>query len=186
MKKLSEFYQRLNHIHPVLLLAALVLSMAALATTSAIAAETPQLMFVQSAEDLKADPAKSTFRLVKVNQQTMYFSDRPKRIVGHIKMADYLKEWTAKAGKDNFGADPPNATLSVYEPGKAENTIVVVKLTNPVVDGADLIYSYKVLNGTMPANGGPTALFIDWIGVGGGIGPGFHGVGVGGRGIGWR
>jgi hypothetical protein len=186
MKKLSEFYQRLNHIHPVLLLAALVLSLAAFATISTAAPETPQLMFVQSAEDLKADPAKSTFRLVKVNQQTLYFSDRPQRIVGHIKMADYLKEWTAKAGKDNFGADPPNATLSVYEPGKAENTIVVVKLTNPVVDGADLIYSYKVLNGTMPAKGGATALFIDWIGVGGGVGPGFHGVGVGGRGIGWR
>ena len=186
MKKFSEFYQRLNHIHPVLLLATLVLSLAAFATISTAAPETPQLMFVQSAEDLKVDPAKNTFRLVKVNQQTMYFSDRPQRIVGHIKMADYLKEWTAKAGKDNFGADPPNATLSVYEPGKAENTIVVVKLTNPVVDGADLIYTYKVLNGTLPANGGPTALFIDWIGVGGGVGAGFHGVGVGGRGAGWR
>ena len=107
-------------------------------------------MFVQSADDLKVDAAKSTFRLVKVNQQTMYFSDRPQRIAGHLKMADYLKEWTAKAGKDNFGADPPNATLSVYEPGKPENTIVVVKLTNPVVDGADLVYSYKVLNGRCP------------------------------------
>ena len=63
---------------------------------------------------------------------------------------------------------------------------MVVELTNPKVDGADLIYSYKVLNGTMPANGGPTALFIDWIGVGGGIGPGFHCVGVGRRGPGWR
>ena len=187
MKKLSEFYQRLNHAHQVFLLAAaVVLSMAACATTSTAAAETPQLMFVQSAEDLKVDAAKSTFRLVKVNQQTLYFSDRPQRITGHIKMADYLKEWTAKAGKDNFGADPPNATLSVYEPGKAENTIVVVKLTNPVVDGADLIYTYKVLNGTMPATGGATALFIDWIGVGGGVGPGFHGVGVGRRGVGWR
>jgi hypothetical protein len=67
------------------------------------------------ADDLKLDTAKSTFRLVKVNQQTMYFSDRPKRMVGHIKMADYLKEW---AGKDNFGADLPNATLSAYEPQK--------------------------------------------------------------------
>ena len=186
MKKLSEFYKRLNQAHLVFLLAAVVLSMAAFATTSTAAAETPQLMFVQSAEDLKADPAKSTFRLVKVNQQTLYFSDRPQRIVGHIKMADYLKEWTAKAGKDNFGADPPNATLSVYEPGQAENTIVVVKLTNPVVDGSDLIYTYKVLDGTLPANGGPTALFIDWIGVGGGVGFGFHGVGVGFRGPGLR
>ena len=186
MKILSAFYQRLNHAHHVFLLAAVVLSMAALATTAAAAPEAPQFMFVQSAEHIKVDPAKNTFRLVKVNQQTLYFTDRPKRIAGHIKMADYLKEWTAKAGKDNFGADPPNATLSVYEPGKPENTIVVVKITNPVVEGADLIYSYKVLDGTMPATGGPTSLFIDWIGPGGGVGAGFHGVGVGGRGVGRR
>jgi len=186
MNKLSEFYKRLNHAHQVFLLAAVVLSMAAMATASSAAADAPQFMFVQSAEHIKVDPAKSTFRLVKVNQQTVYFTDRPKRLAGHINMADYLKEWTAKAGKDNFGADPPNATLSVYEPGKPENSLVVVKITNPVVEGADLIYSYKVLNGTMPAQGGPTSLFIDWIGVGGGVGPGFHGVGVGGRGVGWR
>jgi hypothetical protein len=160
--------------------------MVAWAVTATAAAEAPQLMFVQSAEDFKADTAKSTLRLVKVNQQTLYFSDRPQRIAGHLKMADYLKEWTAKAGKDNFGADPPNATLSVYEPGKPDSSLVVVKLTNPVVDGADLIYTYKVLNGTMPANGGQTALFIDWIGVGGGVGFGYHGVGVGRRGVGWR
>ena len=186
MKNLSGFYRRLNHAHLVVLLAAVVLAMAALAATSTAAAEAPQLMFVQSADDFKADPAKSTLRLVKVNQQTLYFSDRPQRLAGHLKMADYLKEWTAKAGKDNFKADPPNATLSVYEPGKADNTIVVVTLTNPVVDGADLVYNYKILNGAMPAKGGATALFIDWIGVGGGVGPGFHGVGVGGRGVGWR
>jgi hypothetical protein len=186
MKKLSKFCQRLNYACQVFLLAAVVLSMVAGAAMATAAAEAPQLMFVQSAEDFKADTAKSTFRLVKVNQQTLYFSDRPQRLAGHLKMADYLKEWTAKAGKDNFGADPPNATLSVYEPGKPDNTIVVVKLTNPMVDGADLIYRYKVLEGTIPATGGPTALFIDWIGVGGGVGRGFHGVGVGGRGPGWR
>ena len=99
------------------LLAAVSLSMAACATTST-SSGAPQLMFVQSAEDLKVDRAASTIRLVKVNQQTVYFSDRPQRIAGHITMADYLKEWTAKAGKDNFAVDPPNATLSVYEPGQ--------------------------------------------------------------------
>ena len=143
-------------------------------------------MFVQIAEDLKVDPGKSTFRLVKVNQQTLYFSDRPQRIAGHLKMADYLKEWTAKAGKDNFGANPPNATLSVYEPGQPDSTVVVVEITNPVVEGADLVYKYKIINGKLPAKGGPTALFVDWIGVGGGVGPGFYGVGVGRRGFGWR
>ena len=168
-------------------LAAVMLSLVACATTSttsSTSSEKAQLMFVQSAEDLMVDPAANTFRLVKVNQQTLYFSDRPVRIAGHIKMADYLKEWTAKAGKDNFSADPPNATLSVYEPGQPENTLVVLKITNPVVDGADLIYSYKLIEGKLPAAGGATSLFIDWIGAGGGVGRGFHGVGAGARGPG--
>jgi hypothetical protein len=96
-------------------------------------------MFVQIADDVKVDMAAKTFRLVNVNQQTLYFTDRPIRIAGHIKMADYLKEWTAKAGKDNFGADPPNAVLSIYESGQADNTTAVVEITHPKIDGADLI-----------------------------------------------
>ncbi len=174
-------------IRILLILAAAMLSMVACATTSTTSntsSDKAQLMFVQIAEDVKVDPASSTFRLVKVNQQTLYFSDRPVRIAGHINMAAYFKEWTAKAGKDNFGADPPNAVLSVYELGQSDNTLAAVKITNPVVDGADLIYSYKVIEGKLPAGGGATSLFIDWIGVGGGVGRGFHGVGVGFRGPG--
>jgi len=143
-----------------------------------------QLMFVQSADDLKVDAARNTFRLVKVNPQTVYFSDRPQRIAGNLRLADYLKTW--KDGRDSFGADPPNATLSVYEPGQAQPTLVVVTIMKPVLDGADLVYGYKMLEGRMPAGGGATTLFIDWYGVGGGVGPGFHGVGVGRRGVGWR
>jgi len=168
----------------LVLVSAAALSLAACSMTSTASSGAPQLMFVHSAEDLKVDPAAGTFRLVKVSQQTLYFSDRPQRIAGHLTMTDYLKEWTSAAGKDNFGADPPNAALSVYEPGQADNTLVVIKITNPVVDGADLIYSYKIIKGTMPARGGATSLFIDWIGVGGGVGRGYRGVGVGARGVG--
>ncbi len=184
MRNPTEFSRSLSRVCLLFLLLALTLSLAACATTSTTSSASPQLMFVQNAEDLKVDPATSTFRLVKVNPQTLHFSDRPERLAGHLKMADYLKEWTAGAGKDNFGTNPPNAALSVYEPGQPNNTLVIVKITNPVVDGADLVYGYKILKGTMPGSGGPTALFIDWIGVGGGVGPGFHGVGVGFRGPG--
>jgi hypothetical protein len=189
MKLYNGFYFQLT-------LATAMLAMAGCASTSTTSTSgEAQLMFVQSAEDLRADPAKGTFRLVKVNQQTLYFSDRPQRIAGHLKMADYLRTW--HEGKDNFGDDPPNATLSVYESGRAEQTLVVVKITNPVVDGADLIYSYKILDGKMPASGGATSLFIDWFAARPGIGAGGvgrPGVGVGGvggpgfggpRGIGW-
>ena len=189
MNNFKEFYKRLNYARQAFLLAAVMLSMAACTTTSTTpttSSEAPQLMFVQSADDFQVDAAAKTFKLVRMNQQTLYFSDRPQRIAGHLKMEDYLKEWTAKAGKDNFGADPPNAVLSVYEPGQHDNTVLVVEITNPVVDGADLIYSYKIINGKMPASGGATSLFIDWIGAGGGVGRGFHGVGVGRRGVGIR
>ncbi len=144
----------------------------------------PMLMFVQIADDLKVDAAAKTLRLVNISQQTLYFSDRPVRIAGHLKMADYLEEWTGKAGKDNFGGDPPNATLSVYEPGQPDNTLAVVEITDPKIDGSDLIYGYKLIDGKLPASGGATSLFIDWIGLGGGVGVGFHGVGVGLRGPG--
>jgi hypothetical protein len=187
--KIKDFSKCQRHFSLVFFLVAVMLSMAACATTStnsSPSSEKVQLMFVQIADDVKVDPATSTFRLVKVNQQTLYFADRPERIAGHMNLAAYFKEWTAKAGPDNFGGDPPNAVLSVYEPGQPDNTLAVVKISKPAVDGADLIYSYKLIEGKLPAGGGATALFIDWIGVGGGVGRGFHGVGVGFRGPGWR
>jgi hypothetical protein len=143
-----------------------------------------QLMFVQTAEDLETNG--NTLRLVNVNQQTLYFSDRPVRIAGHLTMPAYMDEWKAGEGPDNFGANPPNATLSVYEPGRNDNTLCVVEISHPTIDGKDLVYQYKLINGAMPKGGGATALFIDWIGVGGGVGPGFHGVGAGARGVGLR
>jgi len=141
-------------------------------------------MFVQSADGLKADD--KTLRLVNVSQQAIWFSDRPVRQAGHMSLKDYMKEWTAAAGPNNFSKDPPNATLSVYQPGKDENTLTVVEISDPKVEGKDLVYTYKLIEGQMPKTGDAPSLFIDWIGVGGGVGPGFHGVGVGRRGVGWR
>jgi hypothetical protein len=143
-----------------------------------------QLMFVQTSEDFKADG--QTLRLVNVGQQTLYFSDRPVRIAGHLTMPGYMDEWKAGAGPDDFASDPPNATLSVYEPGSNENKLVVVTISHPVIEGKDMTYTYKLIEGTMPTAGGAAALFIDWVGVGGGVGPGFHGVGAGARGVGVR
>lgn len=159
-------------------------SLTALPSPAGAAEEKVQLMFVQTAEDVKADA--KTLRLVNVSHQTLYFSDRPVRIAGHLTMSAYLDEWKPGAGADNFTRDPPNAVLSVYEPGQNDNSVAVIEISHPVVDGNDLVYSYKLLEGTVPKAGGATALFIDAIGVGGGVGPGFHGVGVGGRGVGVR
>lgn len=141
-----------------------------------------ELLFVQTSEGLDVDPEAGAFRLVDISPHTLYFSDRPNRLAGHITMDDYLKEWTE--APDDFDDDPPNATLSVYEPGQSESTLVVVEILNPVVDGDDLIYDYRLIDGAMPEGGGMPALFIDRIGPGGGVGAGYHGVGVGARGPG--
>jgi len=87
----------------------------------------------------------------------VYFPDRPVRIAGHITMTDYLKEWTAEGGKDNLGADPPNATLSVYEPGQPDNSVAIVEISDPRVDAADLIYRYTLIDGNIPVRGGASS-----------------------------
>ena len=189
MVRLMLYIKNPKSIGQAVILAMMIVSITACATkskTSMNSSAEPEFMFVQIADDLKVDPAANTIRLVKVNQQTLYFTDRPERIAGHINMARYLEEWTAKAGKDNFGQDPPNAVLSVYESGKPVNTLAVVEISQPYIDGKDLVYKYKIIEGDLPAGGGAVALFIDWIGPGGGVGRGFHGVGVGFRGPGWR
>jgi hypothetical protein len=194
MNRFSEFSTSPKHVGSALMLAALILSVAACAPQSVPSSttqepapeESPEFMFVQISENVEVDTDANTLRLVNVGQQTVYFSDRPVRMAGSLKMADYLEEWTTLAGADNFDADPPNASLSVFEEGQPDNTLAVVEITDPVIDGSDLIYSFTLLEGTLPAEGGATTLFIDKIGVGGGVGVGYHGVGVGRRGPGVR
>lgn len=140
------------------------------------------LLFVQSAESAVADPNTKSLRLVNVNPQTVYFTDRPYRAAGHITLQTYLRAW--EGGEDSFAASPPNAALSVVGDGGVQNDLVVIELFDPTFDGSDLIYRYEVLDGDVPLQGGPAALFIDTIGPGGGVGHGYHGVGVGRRGPG--
>lgn len=80
-----------------------------------------QLMFVQSSAGSTADPDAQTLRLTDVTPQALYFSDRPERVAGHIPMDDCPSYW--REGADNFGEDPPNATLSVYEPGSTRTRL---------------------------------------------------------------
>ena len=60
-----------------------------------------------------------------------------------------VEEWTSSAGADNFASDPPNATLSVYEPGNPESTLAVVEILGPVIEGPDLVCHYKLIEGLL-------------------------------------
>ena len=118
-----------------------------------------QMLFVQNANHVELNNNKLILK--GMSPITLFFSDRPDRIAGHMPTADILPLW--KDGKDSFTADPPNATLSIFN--KSEVTDVVVELRNPVLKADELTYDVKVLNGPAMAKGGPCSLFIDIIGM---------------------
>jgi len=97
---------------------------------------------------------------VGVGKTTLFFSDRPDRVAGHIGSDVFVNSWSE--GPDSFASDPPNGTLSVMSDDEVSN--VVVELNDPKLVGEDLQYKVKVIEGKMPKQLGPSALFIDIIG----------------------
>jgi len=121
----------------------------------------PQFLFVQNARDVVMKRGRLT--LIGVSPTTVFFSDRPKRIAGHMTTADFVQEWQQGASPESFHADPPNGTLSVF----AEKDVVdvVVTLKNPRLAGSALVYGIDVLEDEEPIPSGPVSLFIDPIGM---------------------
>ncbi len=118
------------------------------------------LLFVQTARDVRLDGEKLILK--GISPTVLFFTDRPERIAGNMKNDRYLKLWT-EDGKDSFLADPPNATLSVFNDDAVGE--LVVTLRNPQFTGDDLTYDISVIEGKLPAKGGPCSLFIDIIGM---------------------
>jgi hypothetical protein len=139
------------------------LAMAAAPVGSAFAQGGEQIdaLFVQSATSMTYDKASGKLALRGVSPATIVFSDRPKRIAGHMDTKEFVPFWSE--GKDSFAKDPPNATLSIFD-DKALNQVVAT-LRNPVLAGDTLTYEVRVLQGEMPAKGGLVSVFIDIIGM---------------------
>ena len=134
-----------------------VLGLIGLASTSF--AETPktsdvQMLFVQSAASGSYDGKRLTLNGVP---STIYFSDRPKRIAGHLDTASFVGQWTK--AKDSFEADPPNAVLSVLGEDGANDS--VIELSSPRFKGDQISYQVKLLNGEPPMKFNTASLFID-------------------------
>ena len=122
--------------------------------------EAEQSMFVQTAGGITSDGTSLTLK--EVTPSTLYFSDRPKRIVGHMTTADFVELWSE--GDNSFEEDPPNAVLAFLEPGDHAPEDAVVVIQDPRLENGQLTYSIKPLDGTIPAQAGPVTLFIDPFG----------------------
>ena len=151
------------------LLAAALLSAPALPPAAAqtkAPAKASEFLFVQTAKDIAYKDGVLT--LQDVSPVTVFFSDRPQRIVGHVRNDLFLKKWAE--GSNSFKSDPPNAVLSVLDQ-KTPPTGAIVVLSNPRLNGNNLAYDVRTLKGDLPATAIDGTLFID--GSGGYCDPGY-------------
>lgn len=117
-----------------------------------------EALYVQTATGMSYANGKLTLHTLAPT--TLFFSDRPDRVTGHVTSQEFVESWGK--GKDSFASDPPNAALSIFHADGVSD--VVVELRSPKLDGGDLTYTVEILDGEMPASGGPNSLFIDIIG----------------------
>jgi hypothetical protein len=99
--------------------------------------------------------------LSAVTDNAIVFTDRPIRAAGHVLTTDFIKQWGD--GTDSFKADPPNATISVLDKSGSTVKDAVVMLESPSIEGNNLAFDVKVLEGDLVGADGPAALFIDWF-----------------------
>ncbi len=117
-------------------------------------------MFVQVASGSKSSDGLLT--LSGVSPATLYFSDRPERVVGHMTNEQFVEGWSL--GDNNFAADPPNAVLSYIDAGDNRPDDCVVVLSDPKADTDSIRYSYQLTEGSLPQSSGACTLFIDPLG----------------------
>lgn len=131
--------------------------------TQAPEAPSPALleeMFVHTARSVTSD--RETLTLHGLAPSTLWFSDRPERVVGHMTTAQFVEMWSH--GPNSFLEDPPNAVLSWLPDGDEAPEDAVVVLRDPVAGEDSITYSIEVLDGTVPTEGGAVSLFIDPFG----------------------
>ena len=113
--------------------------------------ENIEAMFVQCAKGMTSSDGTVTFH--GLADSTLFFSDRPQRVVGHLTSRKFVNEWGE--GEDSFAEDPPNAVVSFLEEGDAVPEEVTIELRDPHLTENTLTYKVKVLDGTLPAKAGP-------------------------------
>ncbi len=119
-----------------------------------------EAMFVQTAQSMTADAGSVT--LHGLSKATLFFSDRPQRVVGHLTAGQFIDEWDK--GENSFADDPPNAVLSFLDGAGDTPDDAIVVINNPKLVGDDLTYSIEILEGSLPAAADSCSLFIDPFG----------------------
>lgn len=132
-----------------------------------------EFLFVQMATSgtfTETDDEKYSLTFEGINPLTIYFTDRPNRIAGHMSTEEFVHAWNV--GQDSFESNPPNAIITIVEPDGTQNAITVA-LTNPVYDLESITLQYTAyiikdevdtseqVDVQFPETFGDVSLFID-------------------------
>jgi hypothetical protein len=101
-------------------------------------------MFVQTFGAGSIGPAEGDSGLLSLTAdhlagQTLYFSDRPERIVGMVSTEQFLGAGGTDEGIDFSAGDPPNAALVL-----PDDRVLVVELIDPTYDPASGQVTYQL------------------------------------------
>ena len=138
----------------------IVLLLATLASPALAEDEACDMLFVQDAKAMVFDGNRLTLK--GANPNIIFFCDRPVRTAGHMTRDAFMK--LVSEGEDSFASNPPNAAISIFGASNEITEVVVTLPKRPVSSGDDLIFTIKVLDGKLPAEGGAVVMFIDPIG----------------------
>jgi hypothetical protein len=126
-------------------------------------------LFIQSAQSGSVSEVNDTTSVVELNdvsEETIFFSDRPDRIVGSANTTDFIGNWSL--GPDNFAVDPPNAVLVVDDEIQQRQDYAIIELFNPQYDPEANTLRYDIIaeNATttsidLPSEFGQSTLVID-------------------------
>ena len=101
-----------------------------------------EFLFVQYAESVKLADGKLT--LTNVARDTLYFSDRPERIVGREATTKWVEFWSE--GENSFAAVPPNAVLAIANPKGGVPLDMVLVLKSPAYADDTMVYTVDILD----------------------------------------
>jgi hypothetical protein len=126
--------------------AVLLFGMSACKQSSSVKNPTkPSYLYVQLAKNGRlslVDESAGLYHLAMngVDEETLYFSNRPMRQAGHMATQTFTADWAQ--GKNNFAQNPPNAALDVRH-GKTRE-VYIVELLNPQYDSKAKLLNYDL------------------------------------------
>ena len=128
--------------------------------TAYAAEDACDMLFVQDAKAMVFDGSRLTLK--GANPNIIFFCDRPVRTAGHMTREAFMK--LVSEGENSFASNPPNAAVSIFGAENKLTDVVVTLSERPEVNGDDMVFPVKVLEGELPAKGGTVVMFIDPIG----------------------